>query len=254
MPKRKAAGLTLLEALVILVVVVFLLGLALMYLSRSREQPRRMFCANRQQQVGQAIIVSADTHRQYAGYRNRLEPSERCVSWVVTTFPFLERQELYTAWSAAGEAQPAAPMIDVFICPSTDRSSLTEGPFSSYLANAGRADKDELTAGIFFDHCLPANERVVITPNYVAEHDGTDRTLLLAERRTPFDWSELSPEKTTVGFVWYADTPPAEPAYPSSYHVGGFNVIFADGHGEFLNDEIDPRVYQQLMTTHTPAE
>jgi len=254
MPKRKAAGLTLLEALVILVVVIFLLALVIMYLPRGREQPRRVHCANNLKQLAMATIAHAVNHRQYPGYRNRLEPSERCAGWIVTMLPYVERQELYTAWSEAGEADPPAPDIYDFICPSAAREHSIGTALCSYIGNAGRADRDELTAGIFFDHCLPADERIAMTLDYIAEHDGTDRTLLLTERRTPYNWSELSPEKTTVGFVWYADAPPAEPAYPSSYHVGGFNVIYADGHGEFLSSEIDDRVYQQLMTTHTPAE
>jgi prepilin-type N-terminal cleavage/methylation domain-containing protein/prepilin-type processing-associated H-X9-DG protein len=37
-------------------------------------------------------------------------------------------------------------------------------------------------------------------------------------------------------------------ARPSSGHDGGMNVSFCDGHGEFLRDDIDYTVYQQLMT------
>jgi prepilin-type N-terminal cleavage/methylation domain-containing protein/prepilin-type processing-associated H-X9-DG protein len=37
-------------------------------------------------------------------------------------------------------------------------------------------------------------------------------------------------------------------ARPASAHSGGVNVAFCDGHGMFLRDDIDYRVYQQLMT------
>ncbi len=37
-------------------------------------------------------------------------------------------------------------------------------------------------------------------------------------------------------------------ARPASPHSGGMNVAFCDGHGEFLRDDIDYKVYQQLMT------
>jgi len=37
-------------------------------------------------------------------------------------------------------------------------------------------------------------------------------------------------------------------ARPASAHSGGVNVAFADGHGDFLRDDIDYKVYQQLMT------
>ncbi len=43
---------------------------------------------------------------------------------------------------------------------------------------------------------------------------------------------------------------PTSPRYarPASAHSSGMNVAFCDGHGEFLRDDIDYTVYQQLMT------
>lgn len=37
-------------------------------------------------------------------------------------------------------------------------------------------------------------------------------------------------------------------ARPSSYHPGGVNAVFADGHTYFLSETIDPVVYGQLMS------
>ncbi len=39
-------------------------------------------------------------------------------------------------------------------------------------------------------------------------------------------------------------------ARPASYHPGGVNVAFCDGHIEFLRDDIDYTVYQQLLTAN----
>jgi prepilin-type N-terminal cleavage/methylation domain-containing protein/prepilin-type processing-associated H-X9-DG protein len=39
-------------------------------------------------------------------------------------------------------------------------------------------------------------------------------------------------------------------ARPASPHSGGMNVMYCGGHGDFLRDDIDYRVYQQLMTTN----
>jgi prepilin-type processing-associated H-X9-DG protein len=38
-------------------------------------------------------------------------------------------------------------------------------------------------------------------------------------------------------------------AFPSSNHPGGVNVVFCDGHNQFLRDTIAPSVYSQLMTS-----
>ena len=39
-------------------------------------------------------------------------------------------------------------------------------------------------------------------------------------------------------------------ARPSSYHPGGVNTVFADGHAYFLQETIDAVVYAQLMSVH----
>ena len=44
--------------------------------------------------------------------------------------------------------------------------------------------------------------------------------------------------------------PTIEAARPSSFHSGGVNVFFADNSGNFLAEQIDYHVYQQLMTPY----
>jgi prepilin-type processing-associated H-X9-DG protein len=39
--------------------------------------------------------------------------------------------------------------------------------------------------------------------------------------------------------------------YPSSFHPGGVNVGFCDGHIVFMNESVDPRVYAMLMTSNS---
>jgi prepilin-type N-terminal cleavage/methylation domain-containing protein/prepilin-type processing-associated H-X9-DG protein len=47
---------------------------------------------------------------------------------------------------------------------------------------------------------------------------------------------------------------PGEPyRYPSSFHPGGCNVVFADAHTAFLQESIQPAVYCQLMTSNSSA-
>ncbi len=82
------------------------------------------------------------------------------------------------------------------------------------------------------------------------------------------------PSEQQLGFVWVAnntpqpgnnlinqeringneqsliDFTPDAPRFarPASGHGSGFNAIFCDGHGQFIRDNIDYVVYQQLMT------
>lgn len=119
-------------------------------------------------------------------------------------------------------------------------------------------------------------------------NDGSGTTLMFAENihktydptspsssAPAFGWLAGNTEQQ-LGFVWVVPTSPATspvpgnsvrdqealnradavtyqadiPRYarPASAHSGGVNVAFCDGHSDFLRDDIDYKVYQQLMT------
>ncbi len=42
--------------------------------------------------------------------------------------------------------------------------------------------------------------------------------------------------------------------YPSSFHPGGCNIVFADAHTAFLQESVQPTVYCQLMTSNTDVQ
>ena len=93
------------------------------------------------------------------------------------------------------------------------------------------------------------------------------------------DISQLQDTKHAFGFVWHNEAPTTTPptaqlrringatqelqpegiaelsarpelGYPSSQHPGGVNVAFCDGHVMFLNENVENRVYGQLMTSN----
>ena len=64
--------------------------------------------------------------------------------------------------------------------------------------------------------------------------------------------ADVLPETTALGAVSNMNATKAQDlvkfARPSSNHSSGVNVIFVDGHGQFLSDQIDPTVYARLIT------
>jgi prepilin-type processing-associated H-X9-DG protein len=44
------------------------------------------------------------------------------------------------------------------------------------------------------------------------------------------------------------DQPEGEAPWPSSYHPGGVNVMFADGHSLFLSENVEGSVYASLVS------
>jgi prepilin-type processing-associated H-X9-DG protein len=109
-----------------------------------------------------------------------------------------------------------------------------------------------------------------VTIDYISRNDGLSQTLMLSENADATFWAprldgNRMASEADHGMVWFAtqdkflginqliDEAPLEGndprfARPSSRHSGGVNVIFADGHGIFLNQDIGYEIYGQLMS------
>ncbi|MBN1852918.1 MAG: DUF1559 domain-containing protein [Pirellulales bacterium] len=116
---------------------------------------------------------------------------------------------------------------------------------------------------------------------YISSHDGTPATIMLSENiqaGAPIDpqilnnprgrknngWClSLSPAFDSI--VWVNNPNTQAPinrdkeapmensplfARPSSNHISGVNVLYCDGHVDFLSEEVPYVVYQALMTPH----
>jgi len=124
---------------------------------------------------------------------------------------------------------------------------------------------------------------VSMSQDFISGHDGTSMTLMLSENLWNLGstaqgnfWSELSVPanagtEMANGFVFWPDQSPdrmmqinsqvlpgqAAPnsnyvIRPSSYHPGGVNATFCDGHVRFISQEVQYSVYCLLMTTDGP--
>ncbi len=120
---------------------------------------------------------------------------------------------------------------------------------------------------------------------YVSKNDGTTSTILLSENVNAISWVMLEEGATTM--VWtpqeewllegqdptagrqyainsgherylddqllgFSRTSPdklVSVARPSSNHSGGVNVVYCDGHVEFLSDDIHPWIYARRLST-----
>jgi prepilin-type processing-associated H-X9-DG protein len=74
--------------------------------------------------------------------------------------------------------------------------------------------------------------------------NGTDKTTTTSPFPEPKKFAFQIGDKLTLG---------SQPAYyyarPSSYHPGGVNAAFCGGEILFLREDIDYKVYKQLMTS-----
>ena len=104
-----------------------------------------------------------------------------------------------------------------------------------------------------------------MSADYLTKHDGSHMTLLLSENIQAGKWTDT--DEASVGMVWWPEPAecrgmnecvdvgdsPGEIRYarPSSNHGGGVIAAFCDGHVQFVREDIDYRVYQQLMTPNS---
>ena len=164
----------------------------------------------------------------HASYDNDGKP---LLSWRVHILPFLEQQALYEQfhldepWDSTHNRQLISKMPHLYVDPSSARS-LEEGK-THYLGAKGESfvfkgtEKGKPLAGI---------------------RDGTSFTIMILQvndqRATtwtkPDDW-ELDPKDTLAGLS-------------GSMHPGGFLAGFADAHIEFISEDIDPKIFQHLLT------
>jgi len=147
------------------------------------------------------------------------------------------------------------------------------------------SDKGEVYEGVFFDHSsdVPRGnaEYKTCSLDYLSQHDGSTYTLLTSENVQATRWVPLSGgsrntafKENEVGFAWSIDkgvcgtlasnnvvgindcmdttvsdlTTQFALTRPSSRHGAGVVVSFADGHQEFLREDVDWYVYKHLMT------
>lgn len=220
---------------------------------------RVVVCKNNLSQLAKATAGYERRCRQFPGYNQSLAGRE--APWAVALLPQVDRLDLAELWNDP-RIDPTTrpdirPYMELFVCPH-DRPTAVSGPCLSYVANAGIADADNLNLanGVFVDLTRSAG---VSQDDLV---DGASYTLLFSENLQATTWD--APGKRETVFLWHPTVHPtkamringgqlngplsAQTARPSSRHRGGVNAAFADTHVQFLSEDIDYKVYVQLMT------
>jgi len=136
---------TLVELLVVIAIIGTLVGLLLPAVQAAREAARRNSCANNLSQLAKALTIREGSTKDLPGYINMLgiRGTTNLVraSWVVTTFPYIEQNQLFEQWNnggvGSGNLGPTAfAAIEILACPSNP--SVTQGePILAYVANSG---------------------------------------------------------------------------------------------------------------------
>jgi prepilin-type N-terminal cleavage/methylation domain-containing protein len=224
-------GFTLVELLVVITIIAMLVGLLVPAVMAARNAARKTQCMNNQQQLGKGILQYVTAKEKFPPLFS-LQPNlpvganPWAVGWVPQTLPFIEQNPLYTQFqNNTLWAQSAGVGVESLTCPMRNPGVSPKAPLD-YVVNAGVQDNPDRNGepmdfqenGVFFDEFTPKFATVGMRPkatspidlSYLATHDGTKSTIMLAESTDALDWYQFKMPGTAPG-VLPTDTEPLQP-------------------------------------------
>jgi prepilin-type N-terminal cleavage/methylation domain-containing protein/prepilin-type processing-associated H-X9-DG protein len=269
--RRRAAGFTLVEVLVVIAVIGMLIALLLPAVHAAREAARRSQCSSQMKQIGLGIHNYEATHRTFPPTFTR-KPNHHLLTFLL---PYLEQQAVYGKytfakdWSAA-ENQPATDVdLAIFVCPS---SRGTRKYISDYAAGTlidSTAWKPLVNAGIItqrvdWHNVFSSNAWECTKVADVA--DGLSNTFMLFEdagRPASYCAGLIEPGKTITGSRWADDEAPfwvhnvcngsrmincTNHNEIYSFHPTGANFLYGDGAVRFHSETMAAETFVSLFT------
>ncbi len=251
------AGFTLVELLVVITIIGILMALLLPAVQAAREAARRTACANNLHQIGLAL---EHYHSQYicyptGGLEYRALPTatqRKNYAWSAFLLPFLEQEALYNSidfnkpFDHPDNAQAAAMILPVYLCPSMGRSSLVREA-------RGATDFGGINGTRMVANNNPPNGVMLYDRYLQAAHirDGLSNTLAVAEAAGWPDGQWINARNVFDVAFQINYRPPAGQMPENeiqSVHPGGANGLFCDGSVRFLSQGLDPKILAALCT------
>jgi prepilin-type N-terminal cleavage/methylation domain-containing protein/prepilin-type processing-associated H-X9-DG protein len=256
---------TLIELLVVMAIIGVLISLLLPAVQAAREAARRTQCANDLMQIGLAMQNYEAAFESFPpGVVNPTGPiinqaKGYHLGWIAQMLPMLEQKSTYNHINfdlgAYEEANVTVRMVKMrtLLCPSDPGPDLAGG--AAQTNYAGNYHHDEAPIDVTNTGVLFLNSRVRTEDI----EDGASNTIAVGEKKRLGDLGWAS---GTLATLRNGGTPPnGTPILPtakipdpvggfSSYHPGGVNALFADGHVQFLKSTQNMKVYQRQFNRH----
>lgn len=249
---RANLGFTLVELLVVIAIVGILIGMLLPAVQSIRNASRRIACGNNLHQISIALQNYHAAHEAFPiggiEWRTRNDPTRRQLAWSVFLLPYLEQEnvwqqlDLNTAFDSPENADAAATIINVFVCPSSLRGHQT--------VNArGPCDY----GGIYGERITSPNnppKGTMLHDIAIALRDVTDgssHTLIVAEDSGWSDGQWIN-GRNIFDQAFPINQAPSFENDIRSEHPQGANAARCDGSVGFLSENIDLQVLAALCT------
>jgi len=258
--KTPAAGFSLIELLVVITILGILMSLLLPAVQAAREAARRISCGNNLRQIGIGLQNYHAAHECFPPgciEPTSKRPGGRQYAWSAFLLPYIEQQSLHAMIDfsqpcyAEANAKAAATVVSTYLCASTPRNSplVQSRGATDYGGLYGEAIPPNPTDGSWVaDNGTMIYDRAI---SIAAIRDGASNTLVVSEDS---GWSDgqwinglnIFDQKYAINYV-----PPDARFLENeirSNHPGGANGAFCDGSTRFLNETMDIRILEAIIT------
>jgi prepilin-type processing-associated H-X9-DG protein len=241
--------------------VLFLAGLFVVGLVQMRVRSEVTICSNNLRRIGFAVDLYHD-QKEVGNYPPGTMPladvaPDRRLSWMVSILPYMEAdptgtsqkgQALYDrfdrnrGWDVPENRAAMAGAPAWFACPVAPRNDPTLAYYvglAGFGTDAPTLEKGDPRAGFF------GYDRVINRDDVTR---GTSETMMVTERVGALGpWAAGGPATVT------GVDPQRQPYVPGQFgglHPHGANVLFADGHVNFIPDSASPVVWEEQCRIH----
>lgn len=229
-----------------------LIALLLPAVQAARESARKAGCANNLRQIGVGLL---NYHNSYGTFptgcieHRSFVRGGRQLAWSALLLPFLEQKSVYDlldlskAFDSPANADAAARVLAVYLCPSNPRDSMHMD---------GRAVCDY--GGIYGERLvtnalLPNGTMLYDDPVSIEDiTDGTSTTLIVAEDGKSQDMQWINGLNVFEQAYPINRAPSGENEIRSMHVGGGAHGLFCDGSVHFLPETIEIEVLAALCT------
>jgi prepilin-type N-terminal cleavage/methylation domain-containing protein/prepilin-type processing-associated H-X9-DG protein len=249
--RSPARGFTLIELLVVIAIIGILSALLMTAVQAAREAARRSQCLNNLKQMGLAIHQYHNLHRVLppGGIEPRpMWPQGRQYAWSALILPQLEQANVQQMidfrrpFDDPANAQVAAQVIDVYLCPSVPRASpLRQGrgacDYGGIYGERIISPNNPPKGAMLYDRALRMADIL----------DGASQTLIVSEDSGFIDGQWIN-GRNVFDQAFAINRAPKFENDIRSLHPGGANGLFCDGSARFLEQTMEMRVLAAICT------